>query len=251
MVARGGLSYGSVAALLWLYCAYVAVVAVADFTKRAGVEWGAVSARLSRRFGLDLRVPLLGGGGGGWDEAGGGGRGGGGEGEGVPLQPAEVAGLAHSLGALMESGNISELSSGESSPMHGGRTAPRNQGLGGGGAAAAPAARLVRQHSGSAGSVPSLRHSLSGGSQVEMAPPAPRDDSRHEGGEAVGHRRATPPVAAFDPRHSAGSAGSRYDDIVHMSTLEYRRRALADMAQAKSFYQRGPVGACLGRCTGA
>jgi hypothetical protein len=39
-----------VAALLSIYLSYVVVVAVADFSKRAGVEWGEVARRVSRRM---------------------------------------------------------------------------------------------------------------------------------------------------------------------------------------------------------
>jgi hypothetical protein len=43
-VASGAFTYGGVATLLSIYALYVVVVAVADFSKRAGVEWGEVGS---------------------------------------------------------------------------------------------------------------------------------------------------------------------------------------------------------------
>ncbi len=48
-VASGWFTYGSVIILLSIYAAYVVVVAVADFSKRAGVEWKEVARKVSRR----------------------------------------------------------------------------------------------------------------------------------------------------------------------------------------------------------
>jgi hypothetical protein len=44
-VARGSFTAGSVVLLLGMYCGYVVLVAVADFTKRAGVEWEDVAVK--------------------------------------------------------------------------------------------------------------------------------------------------------------------------------------------------------------
>jgi hypothetical protein len=62
-VASGWFTYASVAALLSLYAAYVVVVAVADFSKRLGVEWGEVARtvhrRVSGRWRVEMVSPLL------------------------------------------------------------------------------------------------------------------------------------------------------------------------------------------------
>ena len=62
-VASGRLSYSGVITLLSLYGSYVMVVAVADFTKRMGVEWAELAARLHRCVASSvrrrLRQPLL------------------------------------------------------------------------------------------------------------------------------------------------------------------------------------------------
>lgn len=47
--------------------------------------------------------------------------------------------------------------------------------------------------------------------------------------------RRVPPVAAFQPRVP-------YSDLVRMPAAEYRRRALAEMAQSRSFMVRGRGG---------
>ncbi len=40
------MTYGSVMVLLLLYCGYVVIVAVADFSKRMGVEWPEVARKI-------------------------------------------------------------------------------------------------------------------------------------------------------------------------------------------------------------
>jgi hypothetical protein len=239
-----------VAALLSLYAAYVVVVAVADFSKRLGVEWGEVARtvhrRVSGRWRMEMVSPLLqevyGAGGlaaaaGPLDEA-------------QPLirspsppappplslgslatVPAERGGsLPAGLGAAAALGRGSHLSSPSPAPIEsGGRVTSlpqlnqpergqqwlerRCRWVGG------CVHKLLLESTCLPARPPSYGFALPCWARPPACPPAPLPVCR-----------LVPPVATFQP-HVA------YGDLVQMSAQEYRQRALADMAQV-----RGPGG---------
>uniref|UniRef100_A0A1D2ADX2 Sodium/calcium exchanger membrane region domain-containing protein n=1 Tax=Auxenochlorella protothecoides TaxID=3075 RepID=A0A1D2ADX2_AUXPR len=182
VVGSGRVNAGAVAALLLLYFTYVAVVALADISKRAGVAW----TRL-----LDPRVIIA-------------------LARGAPAGAAAAGtgGAGADAQALRES-------------------------LLGDAAAAAPAAaQQPAAHPGRGSPLPPATHlftptsgrSASDGSSVEMM-------STQAARGAPGARHA-PPLAAFEVR-------GRYRDLLEMSVREYRRRALADVAESRSYIARG------------
>lgn len=225
IVATGYFSYGSVASLLSIYAAYVVVVAVADFTHRAGVEWGELASRVSRRWSqkwhTELVSPLL------RSDYAAGAAGGvaGGSPVGQPL--LEWTGSAPTAQPLERSSSIPMPAPGQpaGSPS-GGWLAPAAsvphalEGRLAGAAQAgerSPSPPAAPMRRGIIGSLPTFF----GGQGHE--PQHLQHLQRH-------HPRHAPPVATFQPRMA-------YSDLVHMPAREYRQRALAEMAQSKSFYR--------------
>jgi sodium/potassium/calcium exchanger 6 len=225
IIATGYFSYGSVATLLSIYAAYVVVVAVADFTHRAGVEWGELASRVSRRWSqkwrMELVSPLL------QSDYASGAAGGlaGGSPVGQPL--LEWTGSAPAAQPL-DRPNSSPM------PTPGQPVLPASSDW------IAPAASVPHALDGRLAGVPDERD------RVPSSPAAPirrgiigslpnllgglRHEPQHLEHLQRHHPRHTPPVAAFQPRLP-------YTDLVHMPAREYRQRALAEMAQSKSFYR--------------
>ncbi|PSC70482.1 sodium calcium exchanger [Micractinium conductrix] len=248
IVASGSFTYASVATLLSIYGAYVVVVAVADFTKRAGVEWGDVvrnvSKRMSKRFRVEMVAPLL------QEDYGAGAAGTAGTAA-APAAPSRAT-----PGALTRilpirgggGGGGGLLGSAGSLPGSGGGTAGRlaptpEEGAlleASGDAAGAPLAAL----GGAASLPPDLEAAQLEGPSPPWLPPGAAGSrfaslpDLHTGGrrheaevQHAQHPRHAPPLAHFQPHIS-------YGDLVHMSAKEYRQRALAEMAQSKSFFAR-------------
>jgi sodium/potassium/calcium exchanger 6 len=198
-------TYGGVATLLSLYAAYVVVVAVADFSHRAGVRWASVGQNLASRLSLrfsrpELAAPLLR-----WAAAGGG-------------DDAAAGG-----------GELQAAADGAAAEAH--PTVTQLQ---------LPSPRLKPSSSGSELELMSALQRLPLGG-------AAQGPDRGDGGAEVQPAAAAAPPprnhplpSTYDlPAGRTGSGSLPYDAILHMPASEYRKRALADMAAARSFYRRG------------
>ncbi|KAI7838328.1 hypothetical protein COHA_007897 [Chlorella ohadii] len=225
IVATGYFSYGSVATLLSIYAAYVVVVAVADFTHRAGVEWGELAGRVSRRWSQKWRTELV-----------------------SPLlrsdyasgAAGDVAGGSPVGQPLLEWTGSAPTAQQLDRPSSGPMPTPGQPAGAPGEGWLAPAASVPHAIDGRLAGV------VEAGERVPSPPAAPvrrgiigslpdflgalRHEPQHLHHLQRHHPRHVPPVATFQPRMA-------YNDIVHMPAREYRQRALAEMAQSKSFYR--------------
>lgn len=226
-VASGKVTYGAIAGLLFIYVAYVIVVAVADFSKRAGVKWRILGRDLTQQISLRFRsrglaTPLL-------DRAG------------STLfadQEEEQAAENGFSRPRSDDGENLLLPEGEISVTEGLLpTVTQVPPL------------LVGDQTRSSGSP----NSLGASSEVEMMITPPVTGGR--GPVRNSHSLPTKLPSAEDFASEASNHESLrnesnntrraqtnapdYDEIVHMTAREYRQRALADMAAATSFYRKG------------
>uniref|UniRef100_A0A1D1ZSN3 Sodium/calcium exchanger membrane region domain-containing protein n=1 Tax=Auxenochlorella protothecoides TaxID=3075 RepID=A0A1D1ZSN3_AUXPR len=253
VVGSGRVNAGAVAALLLLYFTYVAVVALADISKRAGVAWtrlldprvmcaeggsprpwtlSLVSRRLppGSRLAAPAALPLpaaawalLGSGPTGLSLAA---RSRHAHPRLPPPPPPTPRSIALARGA--PAGAAAAGTGGAGADAQ----ALRESLLGDAAAAAPAAAQQPAAHPGRGSPLPPATHlftptsgrSASDGSSVEMM-------STQAARGAPGARHA-PPLAAFEVR-------GRYRDLLEMSVREYRRRALADVAESRSYIARG------------
>ena len=211
MMVWGRMTYSSVGALLSLYVIYVIIVAVADFTKRAGVEWVDIGRGLRHKVSMKL--------------------GGGGDTMATPLLAASTAATTNSNTTNEQQ---EESIEGEVAVVG---TVPT--------VTLAPSQTLL-------GVEETATITSRDGSEVELAesPPYEQCSNTNRGG-VRGTTTTVPPPTTTTPTTSSSarraytaptstqSNGLAYEDLVHMSTKEYRQRALADLAASKSFYKRG------------
>lgn len=237
-VASGQVTYGSIILLLSLYGGYVLVVAVADFSKRAGVKWRKVGRSFAARLPWDLHrrelgTPLLGGG---------------------RLLPQEHW-PPHDDGVDPgdERGSYpGEVEEGLQMQVHPTVTQlPRTASAG---TFAAAAGSLQQRSSGPGSEVemasplpgsPARAGSTAAGSEVFKAQPAAsgsQDAAGSGANSAAGSVASQPQARMHPPPIVPSSAGLSYEELARMSAGEYRRRALADMAASKSFYKRKGTG---------
>jgi Ca2+/Na+ antiporter len=237
-VATGKVTYGAIAALLSLYIIYVIIVAVADFTKRAGVEWGDIGVRLSKNVSMRIRR----------------------NGSIAPLLPRSGSGASAS-GDI--DNNVVEYDT------RNGRYPGRDERNGLDEVESEvpeevlPTVTLVPPATTTtAGNLNTfvnrnntLDHSNSNGSrksnasEVELmtSPPISRQRSPVRGAQSLPAPFDAPALGSSGGDAVAGSATNSqptrrsqtlgYEELVHMSAKEYRQRALADMAAATSFYK--------------
>jgi sodium/potassium/calcium exchanger 6 len=204
----GKMTYGGIIFLIGLYGTYVLVVAIADFSKRAGVEWMGIFRLCSstddlmkdKTFSQRLKIALL------------------------PESASALEHLdyetlpGHDEGEFYSTtqegrtsspdslGNSSELEMTES---------PRKKG---------PVGDRNTWAPNSSNQMGGKEH------KSHMATAANLVDARtNASGSSSGVHRAT-----TEPAPSSVAARN-YDDLVHMSAREYRARALADMSDAKTF----------------
>lgn len=220
------MTYFTVGLLLFLYLAYVAVVAVADISKRAGVDWSVIGHNLALRMQgkAGLTTPLLS-----QHRAAGDASVSGGLPAG-PLRPSAATGSNGHLGPT-----VTELHPPSYKHSNSGGSAHSS-----GDAASEVEMMATSQPVSPSRSAPgALLDSL-----VPLEEPALRSNGAQNGAQRS-HTAPPPSAAAHERKHEAAhrAAGSAvgYEELVHMSAQEYRRRALADMAAAKSFYRRRPA----------
>ena len=231
------MTYGAIAALLSLYVIYVIFVAVADFTKRAGVEWGDIGVRLSKHVSMKIRQNGLV----------------------APLLPRR----APRQGSTEEFEN-NNLNMDRNGAIDGsnGRYIETEESVGLGEVESEVPEDVLPTVAhvppGNNTTISSLGHSISAdskksnASEVELmtSPPISRPRSPVRGAQSLPPPFSTGPSSAPFPEimESGGGGGTAhpstrrlqtlgYDELVHMPAKEYRQRALADMAAAVSFYK--------------
>ena len=208
-VFLGKMTYGCIILLIGLYGTYVLVVAIADFSKRAGVEWMGIFRLWSstdnlmkdKSFSQRLKIALL------------------------PESSSALERLdyetlpGHDEGEFYSTtqegrtsspdslGNSSELEMTES-PRKKGPVSDRNTWA------------------------PNSSNQVGGKEQKSyLATAADKPDEAQtnaSGSNSAVHRATTEPAPS-------SVSTTKYDDLVHMSAREYRARALADMSDAKTF----------------
>lgn len=259
-IATGKVTYGAIAGLLSLYVIYVIVVAVADFTKRAGVEWGDIGVRLSKHVSMRIRqngliAPLLhrsGSGGGGGENF---------DGASVERPFTNEDGLGYYYGSsngryldTQETMGLGEVESEVSEDVLPTVTLVPP-------ATATPSVENTsRNENHKLGLGDSLSNGLrkSHASEVELtvSPPISRQRSPIRGAQSFPAPFDAPADSATRGGATRGGSGGGggggdaagshptrrsqtlgYGELLHMPAKEYRQRALADMAAAVSFYK--------------
>lgn len=235
MILGGSVGYGGVGFLLSLYAAYVLIVAIADFTKKAGVEWHEIGRDLSRvmtggRF--ELLLPA------------GGGEGGDQLSDVSSETDLEAESLLDDQQLLQHDVHPPQATLTNTKVLLHDRDTRVAAAVEKGSSGAARNKSGTGSHSSQVELTETQQHlhspSAAGGGGVEeegtVKKAGPFQSPQQQQPSPLDHHRQQQqsdqsPVALFQPRIN-------YDDMVHMSAAEYRQRALADMAQAKSFYRR-------------
>lgn len=247
LVASGKMTYASVAVLLILYSFYVVIVAVADFTNRAGVQWSKLTVRAATLAGevwsnISERTALL-----------------------TPLilrRPVSVeettadrdAAALDALDTDISTGTVGTLAW-QTSGTDAHTKRPRTNAVAYANASHATAADTGGDEEGSSEvemtetsrSASPIRSSrtlppihLSEGQK----PTIPKDgagDRKSPGSlpEARSRTNARRAVSSFLPfMRGIHDSTQEYDDLVHMTAVEYRRRAWAEMASSQSYHDR-------------
>lgn len=205
-VLLGKMTYGGIIVLIGLYGAYVLVVAIADFSKRAGLEWMGVFRLCSssddtmrnKSFVERLKIAFL---------------------------PESVSALEHldyeTLPANDEGEVYSTVQEGRtSSPDSLGNSSelemtesPRKKG---------PVSDRNTWAPNSSNLIGGKEHKSQ---QVDSKRVGTQ--SQESASSSAVHRATTEPAPS-------SAAAANYDELVHMSAREYRARALADMSDAKT-----------------
>ena len=228
LIASGKMTYASVAVLLILYSIYVLIVAVADFTNRAGVQWSKLTLQTATLFGviwsnISERTALL-----------------------TPLilrRPVSVEESTVDRDAAASVGLEMDISTGAVGSLAW-QTNDSNIPLENGGEEEGSSEVEMTETSRSASPVRSSRtlppiHLFEGQKPNVPTHGAVNGKSSNGHGEAKSRPSTRRAVSSFLPfMRGIHDSTQEHDDLVHMTAVEYRRRAWAEMAASQSSTSR-------------
>lgn len=200
IVLFGEITFSVVCILLGIYVVYVIIVAIADFTKRAGVEWaGLLSLFSSSSHWKDDSTSFM-------------------ERVKSSLLPNSEGDVLLQYEHLPADGNGGSNASSELEMME----SPRKVG------------HVAERATWGGSRLQDLHHGHGDNVETEEDDEDQDIDVDPEIGPTSSSSRVA--RAASEPATSPRKGRLEYDALIHMSTAEYRTRALADMSDAKTFH---------------